>query len=125
MCDENNDCGDGSDEIKKNCESLTCPEGIFYYRKSEFDDYYCVIKLFLGWFRCKSDRCIPPNWRCDGGKDCPDFEDEINCEEVRDNLTTTKPPTSTTRPTSSSISNNNIKSNQRTVGVQTLRKPGH
>ena len=46
MCDENNDCGDGSDEIKKNCESLTCPEGIFDYRKSEFDYYYCVIKLF-------------------------------------------------------------------------------
>lgn len=38
-------------------------------------------------FQCKSDnRCIPKSWRCDGGKDCSQGEDEENCG--KDALTT-------------------------------------
>ena len=27
-------------------------------------------------FRCRSGRCIPLTWKCDGDKDCPEGEDE-------------------------------------------------
>ncbi|KHJ47277.1 Low-density lipoprotein receptor domain class A [Trichuris suis] len=33
-------------------------------------------------FHCPSDnRCIPKGWRCDGGKDCSQGEDEQGCGE--------------------------------------------
>ncbi len=33
-------------------------------------------------FRCDDDRCVPIAWRCDGGKDCPNGEDENRCRKL-------------------------------------------
>ncbi|OTF75363.1 low density lipoprotein receptor-like protein, partial [Euroglyphus maynei] len=55
-CDNDNDCGDWSDE--KNCASQSCT-------KQEF--------------RCRSGQCIRNNLRCDGDKDCYDNSDEEEC----------------------------------------------
>lgn len=51
--DEDTDCEDGSDE--KNCEKKNCTNKEF---------------------QCKSGRCIPLSWVCDGEDDCPNKEDE-------------------------------------------------
>ncbi|KHN83747.1 Very low-density lipoprotein receptor [Toxocara canis] len=33
-------------------------------------------------FTCKSGKCIPLSWRCDGDEDCPDADDEQNCKKI-------------------------------------------
>uniref|UniRef100_A0A915A9Z2 EGF-like domain-containing protein n=1 Tax=Parascaris univalens TaxID=6257 RepID=A0A915A9Z2_PARUN len=33
-------------------------------------------------FTCKSGKCIPLSWRCDGDEDCPGGDDEQNCKRV-------------------------------------------
>ncbi|KAK8763872.1 hypothetical protein V5799_033525 [Amblyomma americanum] len=52
-CDDEDDCGDGSDE--ENCEKRTC---------SEME------------FACKNGHCIPSRWQCDNEPDCEDRSDE-------------------------------------------------
>ncbi|XP_077561431.1 low-density lipoprotein receptor-like isoform X4 [Haemaphysalis longicornis] len=52
-CDDEDDCGDGSDE--ENCEKRTC---------SEME------------FACKNGHCIPSRWQCDNEPDCEDHSDE-------------------------------------------------
>ncbi|KAL1426766.1 hypothetical protein MTO96_017995 [Rhipicephalus appendiculatus] len=52
-CDDENDCGDGSDE--ENCEKRTC---------SDME------------FACANGHCIPSRWQCDNEPDCDDRSDE-------------------------------------------------
>ncbi|GBM55599.1 hypothetical protein AVEN_241229-1, partial [Araneus ventricosus] len=33
----------------------------------------------LGYRQCPNRRCIPQHYFCDGGNDCGDYFDEINC----------------------------------------------
>uniref|UniRef100_A0AAX7UFW3 EGF-like domain-containing protein n=1 Tax=Astatotilapia calliptera TaxID=8154 RepID=A0AAX7UFW3_ASTCA len=36
----------------------------------------------LGQFRCRTGRCIPGDWHCDGTSDCVDDSDEHDCPQV-------------------------------------------
>jgi hypothetical protein len=58
VCDNDNDCGDNSDE--KGCKPITCHPGTD--------------------FTCSEYYCITSRWRCDGDYDCPDRSDEMGCK---------------------------------------------
>lgn len=60
VCDGDEDCDDGSDEKKEECENYKCPE---------LD------------FTCANGHCIQMKWVCDGDDDCGDHSDEISCPQ--------------------------------------------
>ncbi|PVD27174.1 hypothetical protein C0Q70_12328 [Pomacea canaliculata] len=91
LCDVENDCWDSSDE---NCEqfqkwyvSLTNhidPPAVINFDKNG-DLTYKALSAFESCpethFRCPPDGyCLPVYVRCNGVYDCPDREDEANCQ---------------------------------------------
>ncbi|KAL3886575.1 hypothetical protein ACJMK2_026559 [Sinanodonta woodiana] len=94
-CDEDDDCGDMSDEqdcAYKACSSdeFQCDSGrcISMRWRCDFDndchdnsdERNCVYpNCSVNQFKCDNGRCINATWRCDSDNDCRDYSDEKNC----------------------------------------------
>ncbi|MED6276189.1 Low-density lipoprotein receptor- protein 2 [Characodon lateralis] len=58
ICDNDNNCGDNSDELERVCAFHTCEPTVF---------------------TCGNGRCVPYYYRCDHYDDCGDNSDEVSC----------------------------------------------
>ncbi|XP_053409722.1 SCO-spondin-like [Nycticebus coucang] len=92
LCDNQDDCGDGSDE--KDCAAPGCGEG-----QMSCSSGHCLAPTLLcngqddcgdgsdeqgcpcpqGSLACANGHCLPPALLCDGHSDCPDAADEESC----------------------------------------------
>uniref|UniRef100_A0A672KCK1 Low-density lipoprotein receptor-like n=1 Tax=Sinocyclocheilus grahami TaxID=75366 RepID=A0A672KCK1_SINGR len=99
VCDQTDDCGDGSDELPESCSHKTCSSGQFScggrlnqcvssrWRcdgKSDCengaDEQGCVLRTCADEeFRCRSGQCVSLSFVCDSDSDCDDGSDEASC----------------------------------------------
>ncbi|XP_026101134.1 low-density lipoprotein receptor [Carassius auratus] len=99
VCDQTDDCGDGSDELLESCSNKKCLSSQFScggrlnqcvstrWRcdgKSDCengaDEQGCVLKNCTDEeFRCRSGQCVSLSFVCDSDSDCDDGSDEASC----------------------------------------------
>ncbi|XP_043086827.1 low-density lipoprotein receptor [Puntigrus tetrazona] len=99
VCDETDDCGDGSDELPESCSQKTCLSGQFSCGgrlnqcvsgrwhcdgktdcENGADEEGCVQRTCAGEeFRCGSGQCVSLSFVCDSDRDCDDGSDEAFC----------------------------------------------
>lgn len=99
VCDQTDDCGDGSDELLESCRQKKCLSSQFScggrlnqcvstrWRcdgKSDCengaDEQGCVLRTCTDEeFRCRSGQCVSLSFVCDSDSDCDDGSDEASC----------------------------------------------